>query len=514
VYALGAILYELLTGRPPFQADTPLATLLLVTHQEPKRPSQLGVKLPCDLETVCLKCLAKEPSRRYPSAEALAEDLRRFLTDEPILARPAGLWERGAKWARRRPALAALVGVLWAATVVVVTLLVRHELAVRGANTRLEAVNTRLEGVNTRLEAENERAGRSLHAARIHLAQHALQTGQVARAIELLNLCKPAPESPRDFRGFEWYHLWNLCHRERNTFRAGQGETLLPVLAPDERTLPILTGDQIRFRDLITGEDHKTVAAHRNKGTVAFSPKGRWAVTASGALQLWDLTTGDLVACLKEYGPGSAERTWNAAIAPDGGTLAASHEDGSVTVWDLDTRECRLKLRGHQRRDPGLGFDSRGQTLVALGRDYRETTAVVWDLSTGSQRASWRSTEGAWVMAVAFAPDGRLAAFAEGRPFNPAQAGRVELRDAATFRTLAHVPIPQGGPLPSRSAPTAGPWQPGPPKALSSFGTSFPKRTGCPCASDEPSTGTPKGSAAWPFPQTAGPCSPGATRTR
>ncbi len=438
VYALGAILYDLLTGRPPFQADTPLATMLLVANEEPKRPSQLGVKLPRDLETICLKCLEKEPQRRYGGAAALAEDLRRFLADEPIRARPTSLWERGAKWARRRPALAALVGVLWLATVVVATLLVRHQLAVRDARTRLESVNTLL-------EAENERAGRSLHAARIHLAQHALQTGQVARAIELLGRCEPAPGSPRDFRGFEWYHLWNLCHRERNTFHVGKDEVLRPVLAPDERTLAIQRGDTIVFRDLLTGDERKTTGGHTAGSGVAFSPAGRRAVTAGGTLRLWDLTTGDLIACLKEPGPEPGERTGTVAIAPDGRTLAAGHADGSVTVWDLNTRECRLRLRGYQRNWPTLGFDSRSQTLVGLGTHFREPRAVVWDLSTGSERASWSGTDGAWVTAVAFAPDGRLAAFAEGHPFNFARAGRVELRDAATFRTLAHVPIPEGG---------------------------------------------------------------------
>src|SRR5262249_51137154 len=82
-------------------------TMLLVSHEEPKRPSQLGVKLPRDLETICLKCLHKEPAKRYPTAEALAEDLRRFLADEPICARPVSRWERGLKWVKRKPAIAA-----------------------------------------------------------------------------------------------------------------------------------------------------------------------------------------------------------------------------------------------------------------------------------------------------------------------------------------------------------------------------------------------------------------------
>jgi tetratricopeptide (TPR) repeat protein/tRNA A-37 threonylcarbamoyl transferase component Bud32 len=120
VYALGAILYELLTGRPPFRAASPLETLREVQSEEPVPPARLQPKVPRDLETICLACLGKEPARRYASAEALAEDLRRFQAGEPIVARPIRLWERGIKWARRRPSLAALVGVIVLAALVFV----------------------------------------------------------------------------------------------------------------------------------------------------------------------------------------------------------------------------------------------------------------------------------------------------------------------------------------------------------------------------------------------------------
>jgi hypothetical protein len=152
IYALGAILYELLTGRPPFRADTPMDTVLQVLSEDPPPPSRIQPELPRDLVTICLKCLDKEPVKRYASAEVLAEDLRRFLDGRPITARPVGPGERAWKWARRRPALA---GVLAALVLVVL-----------GGLLGMTVLWQRAEGARAEAEGHQQRAESSYQMAR------------------------------------------------------------------------------------------------------------------------------------------------------------------------------------------------------------------------------------------------------------------------------------------------------------------------------------------------------------
>jgi tetratricopeptide (TPR) repeat protein len=167
VYALGAILYEMLTGQPPFQAGTPLKVISLVISEEPVAPSRLQEKVARDLETICLKCLHKVPQLRYGSALELAEDLRRFRSDEPILARPVSAAERTLKWIKRRPTLAALV---------LVSVLATLSLAVGGFwhNARLRTERDRAEANYQRAEQNFQRARQAVDSMLTEVAQKQL----------------------------------------------------------------------------------------------------------------------------------------------------------------------------------------------------------------------------------------------------------------------------------------------------------------------------------------------------
>jgi formylglycine-generating enzyme required for sulfatase activity len=190
VYALGALLYECLTGRPAFEGPQQVV-LASVLSDEPMPPSRRVPKVPADLETICLKCLSKEPARRYASAEELADDLRRFQTGEPIRARPVGRVERAVKWAKRRPALAALLGVVLLALVSLAVL--SGDLIVLSGNlvaARRDAENKRKQAEDkervAQQEADKARKARDFLVVNIFRIKD-VQAGNTTTARQILN---------------------------------------------------------------------------------------------------------------------------------------------------------------------------------------------------------------------------------------------------------------------------------------------------------------------------------------
>ena len=216
IYALGAILYDCLAGRPPFQGTTVVETLDQVRTQEPVPPSRWQAGVPLDLETICLKCLRKEPEKRYASAAELADDLVRYQHGEPIRARPVGRLERGVKWVKRNPLVAGAV------LAVVMSLLIGIGVstwqAVRATTASSAARSAEARADEKRQEAEQQReladqsqrrSRRLLYAADMNLAQQSLKQNNLGRARRLLDRHRPRP-GEEDLRGWEWRYLWQL----------------------------------------------------------------------------------------------------------------------------------------------------------------------------------------------------------------------------------------------------------------------------------------------------------------
>jgi len=310
IYSLGALLYHLLTGRPPFLASTMQETLRLVHETEPVSPHVLNPDVPQDLDTICLKCLEKSGAKRYASAQELADELGRFLQGEPIHARPVSSVERGWRWCRRHPAIATL-------SVVVV-------LALTATSVTFYTSARRIDRARLREQHAREEAEKNLYAANMEDMSRALTSliGVDPRATrEGLDLSRPKSDGP-DHRGFEWRYFWR----------------------------------KIRSDALATLSGHSHVV-----DAVFFSPDGTRLATHSldGTLKLWDAGTMGEIQSLD----GVARP---AGFTPDSRRFVFGKPDGSCWQFDLAARSP-TKLQ--TAVGPMLALHPDGVHVVVLGAD-------------------------------------------------------------------------------------------------------------------------------------------------
>ncbi len=409
VYALGLTLYELLALRPAFDAPDRLHLIEQIGRQEPARLRTLDPRIPRDLETILMKTIEKDPRRRYPSADELAADLRRYLADEPIKARRTGPLERLGRWGRRNPVVAGL-----SAAVVLVAALgfagVFGQMQVAWAHAadaeqkEKEAQKERdeVKALNEKLRAAQDQLRRTLYAAQINLAQHAWDKGGVRRVRELLEQHRPK-EGESDLRGFEWYYLYRLSHTQPVALIEGHTDAVQGVAySPDGKRLASASADRtVKVWDAQTGQELFTLKGHKNAvRAVVFSPDGKRLASAGG---------------------------------PSG------KQDGEVKVWDAQTGQELLTLKGHSWIGNTVAFSPDGKRLATTGNpDGKQATITVWDAQTGQQLLALKHNNKDLVCSVAFSSDGKRLATVGGTPSGtgPKPVGEVKVWDAQTGQEL------------------------------------------------------------------------------
>jgi WD40 repeat protein len=401
VYGLGVVLYELLTGERPFRGESS-AILMQVVHDDPQPPRKLNSAIPRDLETICLKCLEKEPARRYATAAALAEDLQRYSSGEPIRARPVARWERGVKWARRKPAVSALLF-----AVVVITALGFSGVfwQWRRAETGRQVAQDAQADAERAAIAERdlrEQVETNLYFQRIARAHLEWLAGNLARADQLLDEC------PERFRGWEWRYLRRLFHPEIRTLSGHALKVQRVVCSPDGRLIAAASGvwnshdpGQVIVWNASTGEKLRTFAAQSGAFQgLAFSPDSKRLAAANAVegLTVWNLATGDV-----QFRPTKAGH-YGVAFSPSGKLLAGAGARGIVQLWDAETGKLLHTLKGHNGIVFFVAFSPDGALLASTGHDGK---CRIWSTQTAD---SVHVIEQSGNRCSVFSPDGRYLA--------------------------------------------------------------------------------------------------------
>lgn len=439
VYSLGAILYHLLTGRPPFQGETLPEILLQVQNAEPVPPSRLNPSVPADLQTICVKCLQKEPARRYATAQELADDLGRVLGNEPIHARPVPLSEKAWLWCRRRPALATLI----------VALHLVLGLGILGVLWQWRRAEQNAHGERQQRQVAENYAARvrlNLYAGDVSFAAQAWQRSDLGLARRTLAALIPKAED-EDLRGFEWHYLWEQCRGDQlATLGSHDWIVTCATFSPDGKLLA--TGSQdatvkiwnVERRTLVTTLAGGTGAVW----SVEFTPDNRQLVTAGqDGTRVWDCDAwnvktnfGGQMASLARatpllataevsyynwWQPPGAVRVWNyltgqeifklpkpgrvLALSPDGSTLAFGQQERGVELWNVASGELRQPLTT-TNAVRSLVYSPDGKHLAAI---IRARPPLLFDLSS-PDRARVVAGHDMEVWGADFSPDGTVLA--------------------------------------------------------------------------------------------------------
>ena len=464
VYALGAILYECLSGRRPFEGSDPMSVLLKVVNETPPDVRNLCRDLPPDLAAVVMRCLAKDPRRRYASAAELADDLRRFLENRPTVARPVTIPERFWLWTKRNPAIAGLV--LAQGTVLVLAFIAITSFWLKAERTAHEerqakdranlaetvANNSRQETIHALEEATRQKNLGDLQRAQLEFARAVnwCEEGRVAEGLESfartveLSEAVGAHELARVARVNR--ALWP---RELPTVRKLFAETYQPrqtIFFPDGRHGVIASrGANLVKWETTTNQKvltYRTSYKHARVSpsgfslafafwSTAISPNGKTLVTSSsdGQVWVWDVDKPEALAAIEAAPPD--EDVWGVAFAPDG-TLWATDGGSGVKRWNLRDKKIVARLMLPDRSDimlQSLAVSSDGKRLFAGDRGGR---LQEWDTEQLKPLRSWKLS--GWVGHLALSPgDHHLAATGTD--------GFVRVIELATGRQIQNISL-------------------------------------------------------------------------
>ena len=445
VYALGAVLYCCLAGRPPFQAPSPLDTILQVVSSEPTPLRQLNPKIPRDIETICLKCLEKEPLKRYASAEKLADELQRYLNDEPITARPVSQTERAFKWVKRNTALATalvtvfLVLILGAGISSWQAMEAYHQKQVAETETKRANENEQTALKQKKMAEQNEGyANRQADRAR-KAEKRAKEEAERAKNNEqkaLLAEKKAREETEKarknknealrqlDYAQHTLYssHLDNV----RNIYRTDPHKAL--KLLHDYRVCPIDRRCAIwRFYERQCKKWHQaSFTGHTIPvRALCFSPDGLTLASASGSTRtkivpgkiiLRNVKTGKVKANLE----GHSDFVFLVKFSPDGTLLASAGKDQTIKLWDVQTgrEKATIKYKTPAGRYPKLclRFGPDGKTLT-VANSHPDSFLQLWDVKTGREITTIQGKK-FYPSSLCFSPDGQTLATGSDRREN------------------------------------------------------------------------------------------------
>ncbi len=457
VYALGVVLYELLTGTTPIDRKrlgqgALFEVLRIIREEEPPRPStrlstsealasiaatratepsKLAKLMRGELDWIVMKCLEKDRSRRYETANGLAHDLERYLADEPVEACPPSstyrLRKLAGKYKKALATAAAFVFLLAAGAVTSTLLAVWATSAQREANrqrfasdeARQEAVHamdaalhSKAEALDAKAEADRQRDRVNLAAyeSGIQLAQRAWQENDVVRARDLLEEM-PKEAGGRKLRGFEWYYLSRLCHSEALTLKGHAHVVNSVAFSADGQRLASGSWDKtVKIWDIATGKELFSLEGHTSGVfSVAFSPNGRRLASAGndGFVKIWDTATGKELFSLNAQVGGVT----SVEFSPDGQRLAFGSTGNTVGIWDSATGEELLSLKGPANGVTSVEFSPDGHRLASGGYDE---LVKIWNSVTGEELFALKGAANA-VTSVAFSPDGQRLASADGQ---------------------------------------------------------------------------------------------------